>query len=202
MSAPGEEAVPASKLIGRRRYLGYFIFIVNIPTLTLTAYEVALKLSNWAGWNSPDFFSDLILLALSFGLAFVLPRWLPVFASTYRLTGTGVKISRFLKGAVTVPYPSIARADVYVQDKRSGKVSKEALQYAKESADKLRKSGFKFSDYTNDETNIVLLISGKGIFLLSPMYPKAFIQKLRKRAGTFPATMVELSHSGKRTREI
>lgn len=202
MSAPGEEAVPASKLIGRRRYLGYFIFIVNIPTLALTAYEVALKLSDWAGWNSPDFFSDLILLALSFGLAFVLPRWLPVFASTYRLTGTGLKISRFLKGAVTVPYPSIARADVYVQDKRSGKVSKEALQYAKESADELRKSGFKFSDYTNDDTNIVLLISGKGIFLLSPMYPKAFIQKLRKRAGAFPATMVELSHSGKRTREI
>lgn len=202
MSAPGEEAVPASKLIGRRRYLGYFIFIVNIPTLALTAYEVALKLSDWAGWNSPDFFSDLILLALSFGLAFVLPRWLPVFASTYRLTGTGLKISRFLKGAVTVPYPSIARADIYVQDKRSGKVSKEALQYAKESADELRKSGFKFSDYTNDDTNIVLLISGKGIFLLSPMYPKAFIQKLRKRAGAFPATMVELSHSGKRTREI
>jgi len=89
-----------------------------------------------------------------------------------------------------------------VQDKRSGKVSKEALQYAKESADKLRKSGFKFNDYTNDETNIVLLISGMGIFLLSPLYSKAFIQKLRKRAGTFPATMVELSHSGKRTREI
>jgi hypothetical protein len=186
----------------RRRYLGYFILLVNLPLLIWKAYEVAVGLSAGAQLGSPDIVNDLVLLASSVALVFFFPRWLPVYASRYWLTETGLKISRLLKGTFTIPYASIARAEIYVKDKKRGKVSKEAMQYAREASDSLRKTGFKFTDYTNDDDAIVLLISGNRVYLISPAYPKAFAQKLRKRVGDLPVKMVELTPRGKRVREI
>lgn len=202
MSAPKDEAVPALPLIGRRKYLGYFIFAVNLPLLIWKAYEVALGLSAGTQWNSPDLLNDAILMASSLALVIVFPRWLPIYASRYWLSDTGVKVSRFLKGTVTIPYASIARAEIYIKSQKEGKASKEALQHAKENADALRKSGFKFVDHTNDDEAMILLISRDKVYLLSPTYPKAFAQKLRKRVGTLPVKMMELTSRGKRTRDI
>lgn len=202
LSAPRGEAVPALRLIGRRRFLGYFIFLVNLPVMAWNAYKVALDLSAGMQLSSPDLLNELVLLASSFCLSFVLPWWLPVFTSKYWFTGDGVKISRFFKGTVTMPYSAIARAEVYVKDERKGKASQEAMRYAKESASALRKSGFKFADYTNDDSTIVLLVGEKSVYLLSPKYPKAFVQKLRKRVGKLPAKMVELTPKGQRVRNF
>ncbi len=202
MSTLGEEAVPALPLIRRRKYLGYIVFAVNLPLLIWKAYEVALSLSTGAQWNSPDMLSDAILIASSLALTVVFPRWLPMYTSRYWLTDTGIKVSRFLKSTVTVPYASIARAEIYIKPQKGGKASKEALQHAKENADALRKSGFKFVDYTNDDDAMILLISRDRVYMLSPAYPKAFAQKLRKRIGTLPVKMIELTSRGKRTRDI
>ena len=202
MGAPREEAVPALPLIRRRRYLGYFLFLVNVPLFIWKTYEVSLSLSAGAQWSSSDLISDLILLGSSFSLTFIFPRWLPVLASRYWLTNKGVRVSRFLKGTITIPYGTIARAEIYVKDQRKGEISKDAMEYAKESASALRKSGFKFHDYTNDDSTIVLLIGEKGIYLLSPMYQKTFVQKLRKRVGRLPIKMVELTPRGQRVKEI
>jgi hypothetical protein len=202
LSAPREEAVPVLELVSRRRYLGYVILLLNLPLLVWNAYGFALDLSTGLQWNSSDFLANAIIIATSLAMTFILPFMIPVFKSRYWLTDDGIKISRFFRGTVNVPYSSIARAEIYVKIQREGKPSSEAMQYAKEAASQLRKGGFKFTDYTNDDTTIVLLISERRVYLLSPKYPKAFVQKLRKRVGKLPVKMVELTHMGKRIREI
>ena len=202
MGASREEVVPALELISRRRYLGYIIFFVNLPLLLWNIFDSYQKLAAGMQWNSSEFVSEAIIIAISLGMTFVLPYMIPVFTSKYWLTDDGLKISRLFKGKVTVPYSSIARAEIYVKDEREGKPSSEAMQYSKEAASELRKSGFKFADYTNDDTTIVLLISERSVYLLSPRYPKAFAQKLRKRVGKLPVKMVELTPRGKRIKQI
>lgn len=202
MGASREEVVPALELISRRRYLGYIIFFVNLPLLLWNIFDSYQKLAAGMQWNSSEFVSEAIIIAISLGMTFVLPYMIPVFKSKYWLTDEGLKISRLFKGKVTVPYSSIARAEIYVKDEREGKPSSEVMQYSKEAASELRKSGFKFADYTNDDTTIVLLISESSVYLLSPRYPKAFAQKLRKRVGKLPVKMVELTSRGKRIKQI
>jgi hypothetical protein len=202
LGTPREETVPALKLVSRRKFLGYFIFMVNLPLLLWNGYNFASDISMGTPWNSPDALSGIFLIVLCIGVTIILPFWSPVFTSSYWFTTNGIKISRFLKGSITVPYTSIARAEIYARSQREGKPSREAMQYAKESASELRRSGFKFADYTNDDASIVLLISEKNIYLLSPTYPKAFTQKLRKRVRKLSIKMVELTPKGKRIRQI
>ncbi len=202
MSASSEEEVPALELVSRRRYLGYIIFFVNLPLLLWNLFDSYQKLAAGMRWNSSEFVSEAIIIAISLGMTFVLPYMIPVFRSRYWLTGKGLKISRFFKGTVTIPYPSIARAEIYVKNEKEGKPSSEAMQYSREAASELRKSGFKFADYTNDDTAIALLISESRVYLLSPKYPKAFTQKLRKRVGKLPVKLVELTARGKRIKQI
>ena len=202
LSAPREEAVPVLELVSRRRYLGYVILLLNLPLLVWNAYGFALDLSTGMRWNSSDFIANAIIIATSLAMTFILPFMIPVFKSRYWLTSDGIKISRFFRGTANVPYSTIARAEIYVKIQREGKPSSEVMQYAKEAASQLRKGGSKFTDYTNDDTTIVLLISERRVYLLSPMYPKAFVQKLRKRVGKLPVKMVELTNKGKRIREI
>ena len=142
MSSPRDEAVPALPLSSRRRYLGYIIPLLNIPLFAWKAYEVFLSLSAGMQWNSFNVLNDVLLLAMSLCMGFLLPWWAPVYASRYWLTNRGLKIARFLKGTITIPYPSIVRAEVYIRNQRAESVSKEAIRYAKESVSVMKQSGF------------------------------------------------------------
>lgn len=197
-----EEPVPHTKLSNRRRTLGLMIYAINFP---LVLWKLSQFYSNWQRGitlSSTDLLFDLILLASVLGVIVVLPNWTPVFTSKYWLTREGVKITRLLRKGLTIPYKAIARAEIYIKNKKAGEVSKEAIQYAKDSANTLRRSGFKFQDYTNDDDAIILLIGESRVFLLSPSYPKAFAQKLRKRVGQLPIKVVELTSKGKRERSM
>jgi hypothetical protein len=202
LSSPRDEAVPALPLSSRRRYLGYIIPLLNIPLFAWKAYDVFRGLSAGIQWNSFDVLNDVLLLAISLCMGFLLPWWAPIYTSRYWFTNEGLKIARVLKGATTIPYSSIVKAEVYIRNRRSESVSKEAIRYAKESVSVMRQSGFKLTDYTNAEDAIVLLISENRICMLSPAYPKAFIQKLKKRVRRLPIKMVELTPKGKRVKEL
>lgn len=202
MSAPSEEMVPALELVSRRRYLGYIIIFVNLPLLMWNLFDSYQKIVAGMQWNSSEFASEAIIIAVSIGMTFVLPYMIPIFKSSYWLTDEGLKISRFFKGTIRIPYASIARAEIHLKNEREGKPSPEAMQYSRDAASELRKSGFKFADYTNDDTTIALLITESRVYLLSPKYPKAFAQKLRKRVGKLPVKMVELTARGKRINQI
>jgi len=152
--------------------------------------------------NNINFFNDIILLILGLFLIFLLPRMAPVYQNKYWFMQNEFKISRFLWGAANIPYRTIARAEVYIRDDSSGPVSKEAIKFSRDSVELLRKSGFKIHDCTNSVKTIILLIGDKNAYMISPLYSKAFLQKLRKRVNKLPVKLVELTSRGKRIKEF
>lgn len=182
--------------------LGYMIPLLNLPLLGLKAYQTYVHLSSGMPINSIEFFNDVVLLGLSFSLGFILPWWAPIYESRYEVTGEGVAVKRLFRSKVTIPYSSIARAEIYVRKQPMREVSKEALRYAKGSVQALRRSGFKFSDYTNSEEAIVLLLTEKRVYMLSPVDPQSFIKRLRRRVKRLPVKLVELTSRGKRVRDM
>jgi len=93
LSASSEEAVPALELVSRRRYLGYIIFFVNLPLLLWNLSDSYQKLASGMQWNSSEFVSEAIIIAISLGMTFVLPYMIPVFRSRYWLTGRAASSS-------------------------------------------------------------------------------------------------------------
>jgi hypothetical protein len=202
LTAPREEAVPALKLDNRRRLLGYLVPLMNLPLFIFKAYEVYVAISTGTPWNTPDFLNDLILLTMSLGINFYVTGFVPVYTSSYALTGTGLKISRFMRRTTTLPYAEIARTELYIRDEKRGKPSKEAIKTVKDSINELRQAGFKFADHTNAEESIALLFCESKVYMISPAYPKAFANKLRRRVGSLPVRIVELTPRGKRTKDL
>jgi len=202
LSVEKEEIIPSPPLNRRRRLLGIMIPVVNLPIFLWKAYDIPVKLSSGMQWTNQDMISDLILLLSSLALIYIMSTWTPVFTSRYWFTDKGIKIKRLLKKTLTIDYGSVARVEIYVKNASEGTVSKQAIDHAKNSASKLRKSGFKFSDYTNDDNTIALLICDGRIYMISPLYSKAFTQKLRKKVGKLPVKMIELTSRGTRERAI
>ena len=203
MSAPRDEAVPALKLNSRRRIMGYAVPLLNLPLGILKAYEIYLGLQAGLPMNTPEFLNDIILLSLSLGITLLIPSYAPMYTSRYTLTGACLRISRILKRTATIPYTSIERMELYIRDEKRGKPSEEAVQYAKDAIITMRRAGFKFHDYTNAEENIALIFGeANRVYMISPAYPKAFAQKLRKKVGRLPVRTVELTPRGKRIQDL
>jgi len=200
MSEAQAEEVPALPLATRRKALGILIPLINMPLFALNLYETIVMAFAGTPLNSLDFLNSVVFTFICLGLSLLLPWWTPVYQSRYSLDGSGLRINRFLKKTLVIPYKRIERAEVYIREE--GKISEEADKYAKDSAANLRKTGFKFNDYTNAESNIVLLISGNKIYMMSPEKPKSFIKSLKKRAPKLTVKLVELNERGKTVQEL
>ena len=180
--------------------LGIVIPVINIPFFVFNGYQVLSLYLSGAPTNSGDFVSNVIVSVTSLVLGFILPWWIPVYTSKYLLEGRGLRISRLFRRSVLLPYREIPRAEVYIRE--PGEIPEDALSYTKDAAERLRKTGFSFVDFTNSEANIVLLMSGRKIYMISPAKPKAFLKSLKKRAPKLTAKIVELSVSGKNIQEL
>jgi len=203
LSAARDEAIPALELDRRRRILGYVVPAINLPYFALKIYEIYLGLQTGMQLNSPDFLNDLIMLSLIIGLTLLIPSFAPVYTSRYWFTGTGLRISRFLKRKITVPYSTVEMVELYTRDEKRGKASQEAVKAAKEAINTMRRTGFKFVDFTNAEESIALIFGETNkVYMISPAYPKAFAQKLRKKVGRLPVRMIEFTPRGKRTIDL
>jgi len=200
MSEAQAEEVPALPLATRRKALGILIPLINMPLFALNLYETIMMAYAGTPLNSLDFLNSVVFTFITLGLGLLLPWWTPVYPSKYSLDGAGLRISRFLKKTLVIPYKRIERVEVYIREE--GKISEEADKYAKDSAANLRKTGFKFNDYTNAESNIVLLISGNKIYMMSPEKPKSFVKSLKKRAPKLTVKLVELNERGKTVQEL
>jgi len=198
--AEQNEPVEALPLISKRRMLGIVIPVINIPFFVFNGYQVLSLYLSGAPTNSGDFVSNVIVSVTSLVLGFILPWWIPVYTSKYLLEGRGLRISRLFRRSVLLPYREIPRAEVYIRE--PGEIPEDALSYTKDAAERLRKTGFSFVDFTNSEANIVLLMSGRKIYMISPAKPKAFLKSLKKRAPKLTAKIVELSVSGKNIQEL
>ena len=71
-----------------------------------------------------------------------------------------------LRKDVLIPYKSIDRAEGYLRV--DDEIDEAAKKYATDQAETLRKSGFKFKDYTNSDQIILNLFVEKNIYMLSP----------------------------------
>jgi hypothetical protein len=68
--------------------------------------------------------------------------------------------------------------------------------------EKLRKTGLSFVDFTTAKESIILLMSGRKIYMISPAKPRTFIKSLKKRAPRLTAKIVLLNAKGKNIQEL
>ena len=194
------ERVEALPLMTKRKLLGIIIPGINLPLFVFSAYNTVTLYLAGMPTNSEDFISNILVSAATLALGLVLPFMVPVYTSRYTLEEGGLRIRRLLKRGVFLPYKEIVRAEVYIRE--PGDVPEEALNYTKVSAERLRKSGLGFVDFTNSEANIVLLVSGSKIYMISPAKPRAFLKNLKKRAPKLTARIIELNAKGKNIQEL
>ena len=197
-----DEAIPSLPLHTQRRLLGYLVPLVSIPILIWKAYSISLILSQPSPQlNSPELLNDLVTISFSLVLLLLIPNHSPLYTNHYWLTPKGLKITRTLKGTKILPYDTIDRLELYIRDERRGKPSKEALQYARAHVNDLRKTGFKFIDYTNNETKIALIHTGEKIYMITPANPKTFAHKMGKRIRGLSVKTVTLTPKGTRVKD-
>ena len=199
--AEPSESVEAMPLLRKRMILGIVIPLINALILAWNIYVLsdALAVGTFT-LNSFEALDVLIVIAVAVLVGVVVPWWTPVYNSSYSLEATGFSARRFMRRDLLVPYKSLDRVELYVRE--PGEISDEAKRYAKESSDNLRKAGMRFVDYTNSEANIVLLLTGKRVVMVSPSKPKAFLKSLKKRAPRLRAKIVELGPRGKTIQEL
>jgi hypothetical protein len=197
--AEQNETVEALPLIRKRKLLGVIIPLVNLPMLAISVYAAA----NYFISSSTDqfeLFNSAAMIVSTILVGVVLPWWTPIYPSSYTMEKAGFRINRFLRRSLLIPYKNLERAEVYIRE--PGEISEDAEKYAKESSEKLRKTGFSFVDYTNSETNIVLLITGRKILMISPAKPKSFLKSLKIRSPKLNGKIVELNARGKTVKEL
>ena len=126
--------------------LGYIIPAVNLPLFLYNLYETTVHLQEGMLVGSQLFWEDIIVLASTLFLSYAIPRFFPVYTSKYVLSGEGLKLSRFLRKTTMIPFKDITRVEVYIR--ADEEISEKANEYATDQSANLRKSGFKFVDYT------------------------------------------------------
>jgi hypothetical protein len=201
MAAP-EEEIPTLPLHTQRRILGYLVPLLSFPILTWKAYSLSLILTEPnLQLNNHDLINDLVTISFSLVLLLLIPQHSPLYTNRYWLTSKGLKITRILKGTKILPYDTIDRLELYIRDERKGAPSKEALQYARDNVNERRKAGYKFIDYTNNETKIALVFRGDKIYMITPANPRALAQKLAKRVKRLSLRTVTLTPKGTRVKD-
>ncbi len=195
-----DSEIKSLPLMRRRKLLGYLIPAVNIPLLLYNLYQTFIHFQQGMEIGTQMFWEDLLLLASNVFLTLAIPRFFPVYPSKYSLEKEGLKIKRLLRRTATIPYKDIDRVEVYIRTEEE--ISEDAREYATDQSALLRKSGFKFIDYTNAEDNIMNLFVGKSVYMISPARPKALLKKLKRRNKGLTARIIELNSRGKRIRDL
>ncbi len=192
--------IPSLPLVQRRKLLGYMIPAFNLPLFLYNVYQVIVHFQQGMLIGSQMFWEDFVVLILTAFLTYSIPKIFPVYASKYSHKSDGISIKRLLHKEVFLPYKSIDRAEAYIRVDKE--ISQQATNYATEQSSVLRKSGFKFKDYTNSDATILNLFVEKDIYMLSPEKPKALIKELKRKNKRLSARIVELTQRGKRVQDL
>ena len=195
------EEIESLPLIRRRRLLGYMIPAVNLPLFLYNVYQTFLHYQEGtliAG--SAVFWEDFIVLISTLFLTLAIPRFFPVYPSRYLMTEDSLELKRFLRASANIPFKEIDRVELYIRV--DDEISKDATEYATNQSAILRKSGFKFIDYTNAENVIMNLFMEKAIYMISPAKPKSLLKELKRGNKRLTARIVELTRRGKRIQDL
>ena len=187
-------------LVRRRKLLGYLVPAMNGPLFFYNLYLSYLHLQDGMVIGDSTFWNDLIVLAGTAFVAIAIPRFFPVYTSKYHLKPEGFELKRLLRKTTVLPYRNIDRVEVYI---RVGEeISKEATDYATDQSAILRKSGFRFIDFTNGEDIIMNMFVEKSVYMISPEKPKSLLKELKRRNKRLTARIVELTKRGKRIQDL
>ena len=192
--------IPSLPLVQRRKLLGYMIPAFNLPLFLYNVYQIILHFQQGMLIGSAMFYEDAVVLILTAFLTFSIPKFFPVYASRYSHKSDGLSIKRLLHKEVQIPYKNIDRVEIYLRVDEE--ISSKATAYATEQSTVLRKSGFKFKDYTNSDATIMNLFVEKDIYMLSPEKPKALLKELKRKNKKLSARIVELTKRGQRIQDL
>jgi len=195
-----DSEVKSLPLAQRRRLLGLIVPIINLPLFLYNLYQTFLHIQEGLVIGSQTFWEEVIVLTLTLLVTILITRSFPLYPSSYFLKEKGLTIKRFLRRTVVIPYKEIDRVEVYVRV--DDEISKEATECATDQSATLRKSGFKFNDYTNAEKKILNLFTGKKIYMISPEKPKSLLKELKRKNRKLTARIVELTKRGKRVQDL
>ena len=187
-------------LAQRRKILGYLVPAMNIPLFLYNLYLAYLHLQDGMVVGDNTFWNDAIVLAGTAFIGIAIPRFFPVYTSKYYMKPEGMQLKRLLRKTSIIPYKNIDRVEVYIRVDEE--ISKDATDYATDQSSILRKSGFKFMDYTNGEDTIVNLFVEKSVYMISPDKPKALLKELKRRNKRLTARIVELTKRGKKIQDL
>jgi hypothetical protein len=188
-------------LIRRRMLLGYLIPAVNLPLFLYNVYQTYQHYQQGVLIvGSSIFWEDTLVLVSTIFLTLAIPRFFPVYPSKYFMTSDGLELKRFLRGSKNIPFKHIDRVEIYIRIDEE--ISKDATEYATNQAATLRKSGFKFIDYTNAENVIMNLYIEKAIYMISPAKPKSLLKELKRKNKRLTARIVELTRRGKKIQDL
>jgi hypothetical protein len=192
------ESIP---LMQKRRILGYLIPAINLPIVINNLRHIFIHYQEGVlTTSSAVFWEDFIVLLSTLFLTIAIPRFFPVYSSSYSMKQNELEIKRFLRKKIQIPFKEIDRVEVYIRVDE--KISKDATDYATDQSAILRKSGFKFIDYTNAENKIMNLFVDTSIYMISPKNPKSLLKELKRRNKRLTARIVELTGRGKSIRNL
>lgn len=194
------EAIPHLPLVPRRKYLGYMIPAFNVPLFLYNVYQMMLHFQDGMAIGSNLFWEDFVVIISTAFLTYSIPKFFPVYTSKYTHKSDGITLNRLLHKEIHIPYKDINRAEVYLRVE--DEISNKSTEYATEQSSTLRKSGFKFKDYTNADNIIMNLFVGKDIYMLSPEKPKALLKELKRKNKKLSARIVELTKRGPRIQDL
>lgn len=193
-----DENIPALPLDKRRRFLGLFIPLFNASIFILAVYDALILIASGVALTSIDLIFSISAVCISFMLGLYLLRRTPIYTSRYSMKGDGIMLTRLFKGAISIPFKSISRVEVFIRQP-GGKEKDEAVQYAKTTMATLRQRGTKFMDYTNSEEIIALLVTDKRVYLISPSDPKALLRRLKSLNSNLSSRLIEMASKRKRS---
>lgn len=181
--------------------LGYLIPAFNVPLFLYNVYQTIQHYQQGIFIvGSSVFWEDTLVLVSTLFLTIAIPRFFPVYPSQYYLRKDGIEIKRFLRGTEDIPFKKIDRVEVYIRVDEE--ISKDATEYATDQSAILRKSGFRFKDYTNSENTIMNLFVEKTIYMMSPRKPKTLLKELKRGNRRLTARIIELTRRGKRIQDL
>jgi len=174
----------------------YLLVILLIPLLISKLNEIWTKYQAGHIWTTQNILFDGIIIISYLAMLYFYPQLTPIFKNTYIMTQTELRMTRFLKPGKPIKINEINRLEFY---KSKDKEEKEKLlKIYHERVAELVKTGFKREDFTNSSENIIILLSKEKFYQMTPLYPKTFIDKMRKHKPDLLAKQIEMTDNGKR----
>ena len=190
------DIIPPQPMEQNRLLTRYLLVILLIPLLVSKLNEIWTKYQAGHIWTTQNILFDGIIIISYLAMLYFYPQLTPIFKNTHIMTQTELRMTRFLKPGKPIKINEINRLEFY---KSKDKEEKEKLlKIYHERVAELVKTGFKREDFTNSSENIIILLSKEKFYQMTPLYPKTFIDKMRKHKPDLLAKQIEMTDNGKR----